>query len=255
MSAVEENLEQRYSESQSRTPRISGKFKYLTYYNGQVIRVRDLQATNFYERFKKDEEQEREQFMMALKAEHEQWKDPEVYLRNKPRKKRKTSYDMWQKMNHQKPVDADQTNETLLLNTSVTTSQTGSVWLPVQKKKETMKRASSAGDDIESETASQACEKERKAQQQSEYQRLVNLGMEIIPKKPRYLRKTRSALNIRKQETVPIHIKMQKEEFKRQNNLVKRKRKEIGNTLEGIKQNKIEMNLKARKDEEIAKVN
>ena len=42
ISAVEENIEQRYSESHARTPRLSGKFKYLAYFNGAIIRVKDL---------------------------------------------------------------------------------------------------------------------------------------------------------------------------------------------------------------------
>ena len=61
--------------------------------------MKDLQATNFFERFPKDEENERELFMQEMKAQQDQWNDPKVYLKNKPRKKRRTSLEMWKKLN------------------------------------------------------------------------------------------------------------------------------------------------------------
>ena len=71
ISAVEENIETRFSESAARTPRFNGKFKYLAYYNGTIIRVQDFQTSNFYEVFQKEYEREREQFMVELKQEQE----------------------------------------------------------------------------------------------------------------------------------------------------------------------------------------
>ena len=255
VSAVEETIERRFSESHARTPRLSGKFRYLTYYNGQIIRVRDLQTTNFFERFPKDAESERGGFLAELKASQEQWQDPAVYLRNKPRAKRKNSADLWRQMHKHRDSDPLQTvTETAGgQSSSGANSQAGSARVPRQKRREAARRAGEVGDDSDSEGAAA---EGQVPPGKAEYQRLLDMGMEVAPRtQPRYLRKSKSQLAVGKAAKAPIHVQMQKDEFDRQNSLVKRNRKEIRGTLESIKQKKCGLNVQAKLDEETAKVN
>lgn len=122
ISVVEEQIEQRFAESQARTPRLCGKFKHLDHLNGFVIKVRDLQCTNFYERFKKDEDNEREMFMNELKTEHEQWNNPDVYLKNMPRLTRKFSLELQRGKQQKEQEPETRPTNTTSLNTSITDS-------------------------------------------------------------------------------------------------------------------------------------
>ena len=69
------------------------------------------------------------------------------------------------------------------------------------------------------------------------------------------MRGAKSTIKINVPTKVPYHVQLQKDEFKRQNELVKNKKKELRNTLDEIKCSKIEMREQTKKDEELAKFN